>query len=136
MVETLGKARPLSPHVQIWRWHVTMAVSILHRVTGLLLYLGLLILAGWALALAQGGAPFNAYVGLMASPLGLALMFLVTLAGFFHLANGIRHLAWDLGFGFKPRTADITALVVLGFALAATLAFWWRLSAYGLFHHG
>jgi succinate dehydrogenase / fumarate reductase cytochrome b subunit len=54
MVETVGKARPLSPHVQIWRWHVTMAASILHRVTGMLLYLGLLVLAGWALALADG----------------------------------------------------------------------------------
>ena len=136
MVETLGKARPLSPHVQIWRWHVTMAVSIMHRVTGLLLYLGLLILTGWALALAQGPGPFDACAKLMMSPLGLALLFLVTLAGFFHLANGIRHLAWDLGFGFRLKTADVTAFVVLGFALLATLAFWWRLSVYGLFHHG
>jgi succinate dehydrogenase / fumarate reductase cytochrome b subunit len=131
---TDARPRPLSPNVQIWRWHVTMAVSILHRVSGLLLYLGLLILAGWALALAQGQNAFEGYTRLLGSPLGLALMFLVTLSGFFHLANGIRHLAWDLGFGFKPKTADTTALVVLGFAALATLAFWWRIS--GFFHHG
>ena len=136
MVETLGKARPLSPHWQIWRWHATMAASILHRVTGLLLYLGLLVLTGWALALAEGRTAFDGYAALLMSAPGLALLFLVTLSAFFHLANGIRHLAWDLGFGFRPKTADATAWVALGFGLLATLAFWWRLSSLGVFHHG
>jgi succinate dehydrogenase / fumarate reductase cytochrome b subunit len=136
MVETVGKARPLSPHVQIWRWHVTMTASILHRVTGLFLYLGLLVLAGWALALAEGRSAFDAYAALLKSAPGLALLFLVTLSGFFHLANGIRHLAWDLGFGFKLKTANATALIALLFGLAATITFWWRLSAYGVFAHG
>ena len=136
MVETVGKARPLSPHVQIWRWHVTMTASILHRVTGLFLYLGLLVLAGWALALAEGRGAFDAYAALLKSAPGLALLFLVTLSGFFHLANGIRRLAWDLGFGFKLKTANATALIALLFGLAATITFWWRLSAFGVFAHG
>jgi succinate dehydrogenase / fumarate reductase cytochrome b subunit len=136
MVETLGKARPLSPHLQIWRWHVTLAASILHRVAGMLLYLGLLVLAGWALALAQGPGPFAAYAHLLMSAPGLALLFLITLAGFFHLANGLRHLAWDLGFGFKLKAADATAWVALGFGLLATVAFWWRLSSLWVSHHG
>jgi succinate dehydrogenase / fumarate reductase cytochrome b subunit len=136
MVATVGKARPLSPHVQIWRWHVTMAASMLHRVSGLLLYLGLLVLAGWALALAEGRAAFDAYAALLKSAPGLALLFLVTLSAFFHLANGIRHLAWDLGFGFRLKTANATALVALLFGLAATIAFWWRLAAYGVLAHG
>ncbi|HEY2480789.1 MAG TPA: succinate dehydrogenase, cytochrome b556 subunit [Caulobacteraceae bacterium] len=136
MVETLGKARPLSPNWQNWRWHVTMTASILHRVAGMLLYLGLLVLAGWALALAQGSEPFAAYARLLISAPGVGLLFLITLSGFFHLANGIRHLAWDLGFGFKLKTADATAWVALGFGLLATAAFWWRLSSLGVFHHG
>jgi succinate dehydrogenase / fumarate reductase cytochrome b subunit len=128
--------RPLSPHVQIWRWHVTMTASILHRVAGLFLYLGLLLLAGWALSLAEGKAAFTGYSSLMSSWPGLALWFLVTLSGFFHLANGIRHLAWDLGFGFKLKAANVTALVALGFAIVAAIGFWLRLSAFGVFDHG
>jgi succinate dehydrogenase / fumarate reductase cytochrome b subunit len=133
MVES---ARPLSPHVQIWRWHVTMTASILHRAAGLLLYLGLLLLAGWALSLAEGKTALTGYSSLMSSWPGLALWFLITLSGFFHLANGIRHLAWDIGFGFKPKTADVTALIALGFAIVATVGFWLRLSAFGVFTHG
>lgn len=136
MVETVDKARPLSPHLQIWRWHITLAASILHRFAGLLLYLGALILAGWALALAQGPAAFDAYTGLFRGLLGLGLLFLIVLAAFFHLANGIRHLAWDLGFGFLPKTANATALVAFAFALIAAVGFWLRLGAFGVFHHG
>lgn len=136
MVETVGKARPLSPNWQNWRWHVTMTASILHRLAGILLYLGLLVLAGWVLALAEGRPAFDAYAALLMSVPGLALLFLVTLSGFFHLANGIRHLAWDLGFGFRLKTADATAWVALGFGLLATAAFWGRLSGLGVFHHG
>jgi succinate dehydrogenase / fumarate reductase cytochrome b subunit len=128
--------RPLSPHWQIWRWHVTMTASILHRVAGLMLYLGLLLLAGWALSLAEGKAVFAGYSGLMSSWPGLGLWFLITLSGFFHLANGIRHLVWDVGFGFKPKTADVTALIALGFALVASVGFWLRLSASGVFDRG
>jgi succinate dehydrogenase / fumarate reductase cytochrome b subunit len=129
------RARPLSPHTWIWRWHITMVASILHRATGVLLYLGALILAGWALALAEGPAAFDAYAGLLMSLPGLALMFLVTLSAFFHLANGIRHLAWDLGFGFKPATANLSAVIALAFALVATITFWLRLSALGVLPH-
>jgi len=127
--------RPLSPHLQVWRWHVTLAVSITHRFAGIGLYLGLLLIAGWALAVADGPAAFDTYAGLLASPVGLAVLFLITLAAFFHMANGIRHLVWDLGFGFKPKTADFTALVVIAFAVLATIAFWFRMAAFGAFAH-
>ena len=127
--------RPLSPHLQVWRWHVTLAVSIAHRFAGIGLYLGLLLIAGWALAVADGPAAFDTYAGLLASPVGLAVLFLITLAAFFHMANGIRHRVWDLGFGFKPKTADFTALVVIAFAVLATIAFWFRMAAFGAFAH-
>lgn len=129
------ETRPLSPHLQVWRWHVTLAVSIAHRVAGIGLYAGLLLIVGWALAVAGGADAFATYTGLLASPVGLAVAFLVTLAGFFHMANGIRHLVWDLGFGFKPKTADFTALVVIIFAVLATIAFWFRMASFGALAH-
>jgi succinate dehydrogenase / fumarate reductase, cytochrome b subunit len=114
--------RPLSPHWQVWRWHVTMAASILHRLAGMGLYLGLLILAGWALSLELGSDAFAAYTGALASPLGYVILFLIVLAWLFHLANGVRHLFWDLGKGFRPRIADATAWIAIAFAALGTAA--------------
>jgi succinate dehydrogenase / fumarate reductase cytochrome b subunit len=117
-------ARPLSPHLQVWRWHVTLFGSILHRLTGMALYVGAVIVAGWAAALAGGPQTYGNYMHLMGSPLGKLVMFGLTFAVFYHLANGVRHLAWDVGLGFTPRTADMTGAAVIAFAVAATLAVW------------
>ncbi len=119
-----ARARPLSPHLQVWRWHVTLAASILHRFTGMALYVGLLMLAGWALALASGAAAYDRYMGLLASIPGKIVLFCMTVALFFHLANGLRHLAWDVGKGFAPRTADVTAWAALVFGLVAAVVVW------------
>jgi succinate dehydrogenase / fumarate reductase cytochrome b subunit len=115
---------PLSPHLQVWRWHITMATSILHRATGVALYVGALIAAAWAIALAQGPEAYADFKGLMGSPVGKIVMFGLTLSYFYHLANGIRHLAWDAGKGFEVKTADATSIVVFAFAAAATAAVW------------
>jgi succinate dehydrogenase / fumarate reductase cytochrome b subunit len=122
---TAAKAadRPMSPFL-IWRWHITMATSILHRVTGAALYAGALLLVGWVVALAAGPAPYGAYTGLLGSPLGLVVLAGLTLCLFFHMANGIRHLAWDFGSGFKLHTADATAWLVIAFGVVATLGYW------------
>lgn len=119
-----GPARPLSPHLQVWRWHVTMLTSILTRATGVALYVGALILAGWAVALALGEDAFIAYTGMLGTPLGLLVMFGLTLALYFHLAAGIRHLFWDAGTGLAPKTADLTGVASIGFAVVATIATW------------
>jgi succinate dehydrogenase / fumarate reductase, cytochrome b subunit len=118
-----ARTRPLSPFL-IWRWHVTMAVSFLHRATGVVLYGGALILAGWALALASGPGAYGAYMDVLASIPGRIVLFGVTVSVFFHLANGVRHLFWDAGKGFEPRTADMTAWLALAFGLVAALAVW------------
>ena len=73
-----ARPRPLSPHLQIWRWHVTMATSIAHRATGVALYGGALILAGWAVCLASGQAPYEKYMDLLASLPGEAVLFAIT----------------------------------------------------------
>jgi succinate dehydrogenase / fumarate reductase cytochrome b subunit len=117
-------ARPLSPHLQVWRWHVTLFGSILHRVTGFALYGGALVLTGWVVALAGGPQSYEVYMDLLGSPLGRLVMFVLTFALFYHLANGVRHLAWDLGFGFEPRAADATGAAAIAFGVAATLAVW------------
>jgi succinate dehydrogenase / fumarate reductase cytochrome b subunit len=114
--------RPLSPHWQVWRWHVTMLASILHRLAGMGLYLGLLILAGWVLSLQLGPDAFAAYAGALASPVGYVILFLIVLGWLFHLANGLRHLFWDVGKGFRLRTADATAWLALAFAALGTVA--------------
>jgi succinate dehydrogenase / fumarate reductase, cytochrome b subunit len=118
-----ARTRPLSPFL-IWRWHVTMAASILHRVAGVALYGGALILAGWALALASGVGAFGVYRQVLASIPGQIVLFAITVSVFFHLANGVRHLFWDVGKGFAPRTADMTAWLAFVFAVAASLAVW------------
>ncbi len=118
------RPRPLSPHLQVWRWHITMATSILHRVTGVGLYVGALVLTGWAVSLASGPDAYAAYTGLMGGLLGKLVMIGLTLCVFFHMANGLRHLVWDIGKGFLPKTAEFTAVVVLAFAVVATAVVW------------
>ena len=122
--KTVAAARPLSPHVQVWRWHVTMATSILHRATGVALYGGALILAGWAAALAAGPGAFGAYKALLGSIPGKIVLFGLTVSIFYHLANGIRHLAFDMGKGFEPRTADMTGAAAMAFGVTAAVAVW------------
>ncbi len=119
-----GRERPLSPHLQVWRWHITMAASIATRVSGIALYVGLLIVVGLALALALGPDAYSTYAGLLGSPLGLLVLFGLTVAIFYHLAAGIRHLVWDSGKGFLPKTANASAWFAFGFGLVASLLLW------------
>ena len=117
-------ARPLSPHVQVWRWHITMACSILHRATGIALYVGALILAGWAMSLASGPQAYDAYKALLGSLLGKLVLFGLTVSIFYHLASGVRHLIWDTGHGFKPQFAEMMSAAAIAFGLVASLAVW------------
>ena len=118
------KDRPLSPHLQVWRFHITMFVSIMHRVTGVGLYLGALIAAGWALALAGGPVAYDNYMTLLGSPIGKFVLFGMTLSMFFHMGNGIRHIFFDFGEGFQIKTADFSSWLVIGFSIAATVFTW------------
>lgn len=101
-----------------------MATSIIHRVTGVGLYGGALILAGWAIALASGPETYGLYKSLLGSLLGKAALFLLTLSAFYHLANGVRHLIWDTGHGLDVKSANNSAVVAIAFAIVATLAVW------------
>ena len=118
------RERPLSPHLQVWRWHITMFTSIAHRATGVALYVGALILAGWCVALASGPDAYLAYMTILGSPLGKLVFFGLTISVFYHLANGVRHLMWDAGAGLDIKSANFTAVSAIAFAIAATVAVW------------
>jgi succinate dehydrogenase / fumarate reductase, cytochrome b subunit len=115
-------ARPLSPHLTIYHWAPTMLVSITHRVTGVGLSVGMLVLAWWLVAISNGPDGYQGFYNLVGSPIGLLAMFGFTWALAFHTLNGIRHLAFDLGYGFKKETARLSALLVIGLSLLVAAA--------------
>jgi succinate dehydrogenase / fumarate reductase, cytochrome b subunit len=116
--------RPLSPHLQIYRWQWTMAYSILHRATGIALGVGTLLLVWWLVALATGPAAFEGAQAVIGSFLGRLFLFGWTFALFYHLANGIRHLVWDTGHGFDLDVAQKTGHAVPIAAACLTLVTW------------
>jgi succinate dehydrogenase / fumarate reductase cytochrome b subunit len=113
--------RPLSPHIQVYRWQITMAMSILHRITGVGLGLGALLLTWWLAAAAAGPDYFTTVHGIMTSVIGRVIMFGFTAALFFHLCNGVRHLFWDAGIGLEIDSARNSSYAVLVLAAAATV---------------
>jgi len=117
-------ARPLSPHLQIYRWPLSMALSILHRATGIALAVGLLLVVWLLLSLASGPESYAVARAFCASWLGLVLLFAWSWALFFHLCNGVRHLFWDIGVGFAKAQAQRSAFVVVAASLLLTALVW------------
>ena len=117
-------SRPLSPHLQIYRPQITSVLSISHRATGLALSLGTLLLVTWLVALARGPEAFASVQGFVGSWFGRLLLLGWTFSLFFHLANGIRHLCWDAGYGFEIKTTEISGWVVVGAAAVLTVIVW------------
>ena len=111
------KTRPLSPHMQIWRWTITMAASITHRATGMALAGGTLFLVWWLIAAASGPETYAVFARVADTLIGEVILFGLLWSLVFHLLNGIRHLAWDLGYGFKIPTSRLTAALVYVFSL-------------------
>jgi succinate dehydrogenase / fumarate reductase cytochrome b subunit len=119
---TTPAARPLSPHLQIYRWPITMATSIAHRVTGLALATGTLILAWWLLALAAGPHYYDTFSTVARHPVAQIILFGFVWSLAYHLLNGIRHLAWDVGLGFDVQTANRTAVAAIALSLLLAVA--------------
>jgi succinate dehydrogenase / fumarate reductase cytochrome b subunit len=119
-----ARARPTSPHLSIYRWQIGNTLSILHRLTGIALGLGLLALCYWLVSLAGGEQSYAAAARVFASPPGLLVQVGWTFAFSYHLLNGIRHLFWDLGYGFERTERHASGwLAVLG-SIALTLGVW------------
>jgi len=122
--------RPLSPHLQIYRWPISMTLSILHRITGVGLGLGTLLMAYWLIAAAAGPDWFADAQTFLGSILGRVILLGFTVSLTFHFCNGIRHLFWDAGKGFELGTARASGIAVFVGTVVLTAATW--LIAYAL----
>lgn len=116
--------RPLSPHISIYRWPITMVLSILHRATGIAMSVGLIVLAGWLFNAAEGPEAYQYFRAAMSGPVGRILLIGWTFAFFLHLGNGVRHLFWDAGRGLEKHQANASAWFVLVVAALLTAVFW------------
>ena len=118
--------RPLSPFMfPTWyRFQITSALSILHRLMGIALAVGSILLVWWLIAVAAGGELFTATHAFLASPIGIVLLFGWSVAFFYHLCNGVRHLAWDAGYGFEIQTAARSGYAVLAATVLLTAVTW------------
>jgi succinate dehydrogenase / fumarate reductase cytochrome b subunit len=118
--------RPLSPFMfPTWyRFQMTSVLSILHRLTGIALSVGSILLTWWLVAVAAGGQMFVTTHAFMISPIGILLLILWSMAFFYHLCSGIRHLVWDLGSGFQLRDAYRSGYAVLIATVALTAGAW------------
>ena len=122
--------RPLSPHLQIYKPQISSVLSILHRITGTGLGIGLLLLAWWLIAAASGPDAFATVQGFIGSWLGRLILFGFTWALFYHLLNGIRHLGWDLLFGLDLPTMTKTGWAVVVGSAVLTILTW--IAAYAM----
>lgn len=117
----LAASRPLSPHLQVFRFILTMAMSIVHRITGGFLYVGTVFVAVWLVAAASGPEWFARVDGLYQSWIGRLILLGLVWSLIHHAIGGIRHFAWDLGYGFEPKTADLLALINLVAGIVLTI---------------
>jgi len=116
--------RPLSPHLSIYRWPVTMAISILHRATGVGMAVGFIVFVGWLFDAASGPDVYAQFLGVMDTTIGCVLLVGWSYAFFFHLSNGIRHFVWDTGRGLEKGQTTASAWFVIILSVLLTAAFW------------
>jgi succinate dehydrogenase / fumarate reductase, cytochrome b subunit len=114
------RVRPLSPHLQVYRWQMGNTLSILHRATGVALALGLVALCCWLVALAGGEETYGAAMHVFSSPVGLLFLLGWTFSFLFHLLNGVRHLFWDAGYGFERAQRQASGWIAVVGAVVLT----------------
>lgn len=121
---TTTRPRPRSPDIQIYKPQLTSVLSIVHRMTGVALSVGSVLLVAWMVAVAAGGESYAMVDSWLRSWLGIVLLVGWTFALFYHLCNGIRHLAWDLDFGFELRSIYLTGWIVVAASVLLTALTW------------
>lgn len=120
----MSSKRPLSPHLQIYKRQLTSVLSITHRFTGAFLCLGIVGMICWLYGIASHSACFSWMVMASQTRIGKGVLFLMLYAFFYHLANGIRHLCWDMGYGFEMKTVYRTGWIVVGSSFVLTVLYW------------
>ena len=115
---------PLSPHLQIYRWHISSLLSITHRITGVINLIALILIFFWLVVLSLGENNYELFLSIINSFFGKSILIGFTWSMSFHLLSGIRHLVWDLGYGFEIKTANISGIIVIITSLVVTVIFW------------
>ena len=115
---------PLSPHLQIYRWHISSLLSITHRIAGIINLLSFILIFFWLITLSIGENSYELFLLTINSFFGKFILIGFTWSISFHLLSGIRHLAWDLGYGFEIKTTNISGVVVIISSLVLTIIFW------------
>ena len=115
---------PLSPHLQIYRWHISSLLSITHRIAGIINLFALILIFFWLITLSLGKSNYELFLFIINSFFGKFILIVFSWSMSFHLLSGIRHLAWDLGLGFEIKTANISGAVVILSSLVLPIIFW------------
>ena len=115
---------PLSPHLQIYRWHISSLLSITHRISGIINLFSLILLFFWLVALSLGENNYELFLLVINSFIGKFILIGFTWSMIFHILSGIRHLVWDIGYGFEIKTANISGIVIITSSLILTVIFW------------
>ncbi len=115
---------PISPHLQIYRWHISSLLSITHRIAGVINLLALILMFFWLLAFSLGETNYELFLLAINSFFGKFILIGFTWSMSFHIFSGIRHLVWDMGYGFEIKTANISGALVILSSLVATIIFW------------
>ena len=115
---------PLSPHLQIYRWHISSLLSITHRISGVINLLSLILIFFWLIILSLGENNYELFLILINSFLGKFILIGFSWSMCFHILSGIRHLMWDFGYGFEIRTANVSGIIVIILSLFFTTTFW------------
>ena len=115
---------PLSPHLQIYRWHISSLLSITHRISGVINLIALILIFFWLVVLSFGESNYELLLLIINSFFGKFILIGFTWSMSFHLLSGIRHLIWDIGYGFEIKTANISGIIVIVFSLALTILLW------------
>ena len=115
---------PLSPHLQIYRWHISSLISITQRISSVINLLAIILIFFWLLLLSFGESNYELFLLISNSFIGKFILIGFTWSMSFHILGGIRHLIWDLGYGFEIKTANISGIIVIIFSLTLTIIFW------------
>ena len=115
---------PISPHLQIYKWHISSLLSITHRITGVVNLLALILMFFWILTFSFSENNYELFLLIINSFFGKFILIGFTWSMSFHILSGIRHLAWDIGYGFEIKTANISGILVILSSLVTTIIFW------------
>ena len=115
---------PLSPHLQIYRWQISSLLSIAHRISGVINLMALILIFFWLMLLSFSENNYELFLLIINSFFGKFILIGFTWSMSFHLLSGIRHLVWDLGYGFEVKTANISGAIVIVSSLLLTIIFW------------